>query len=469
MGSPPPIPGSPLPPPNAPTATPTQRRGLGAITAGVCLILAGLAVLLIAASLDARARQNAPWPDAAFAPEGDPPWDGAVDAWVRRVPINNFPLQREAYRWLKDMLPREQFDELPLGTTEWFLSIDLPPDAFAPVLESGRLPRKGTDEVLAGAFVRADFVQVDDGAFRVVGRLKRGTGALAIAYVLPGDEGWDPLWFSTASAGWFDPNGLDRIRALRDPNEFIDHHAVRGGVAPAPLPAVYLCIAGLGLAAFGGGFLHQGVFRYMHARVLAVFRPAMRAAVEHPRLVFFMHLFLYGIFFVGSLSTLVYPFANVMIQEYVRHVFTDGGLGYVGEAYGSGNILRAAAATWLNNFIVQTAGLTMLLSVIVPMLGVLKTAASFAIAGLGMTPLWTGMPGVFVPHSITMVLELEAYIYACVAVCVFWGHLVHGIRAGRAGDAAHESLMTLLSMTLLAGLLLAMAALYEAASLILLR
>jgi hypothetical protein len=256
---------------------------------------------------------------------------------------------------------------------------------------------------------------------------------------------------------------------MDDPAAFIERNEVRGGVAPAPLSAVYLCIAGLCIAAVGGGFLHQGLFRRFLARAPRVFRPALRAFVDLPRLVFFMHVFLYGVFFASTLPTLAYPFINVMMQEYIRHAFSDGSLGYVGEAYGSGNVLRAAAATWLNNFVVQTAGLTMLLSIIVPMLGVLKTAASFAVAGLGMTPLWTGMPAVFVPHSITMVLELEAYIYACVAVCVFWGHIARGIRAGRTGDAAHESLMTLLSATLLAGVMLGVAALYEAASLILLR
>jgi hypothetical protein len=386
---------------------------------------------------------------------------------VRRVPINNFPWQRDLYRRLKQSLPPDEFDSLKLDTTEWFLSIDLPPGAFAPLLESGRLPRKGTDEVLAGAFARAEFVQVDDGAFNVVGRLKRGTGALATAYVLPNDEVWEPLWMSTASPGWFDPNGLARIQAMDDPDAFIERHEIQGSAAPAPPGAVYVCIAGLGVVAFGGALLHQGLFRVFIRRG-GVFRPAMRAAVDHPRLVFLMHALLYGTFFVCTLPAIRYPFINVLMQEYIRHAFSDGSLGYVGDAYGSGNVLRAAVATWLNNFIVQTAGLTMLLSVFVPMLGVLKTAMSFALAGVGMTPLWSGMPGVFVPHSITMVLELEAYIYACVAVCVFWGHLFRGVRAGRTGDAAHESLMTLLSATLLAGVMLAVAAIYEAMSLILL-
>jgi hypothetical protein len=444
------------------------RRSRGVIAAGIALVISGLAALVASGVLDARALKTAPWPNAVFAPQGDPPWDGAVDAWVRRVPINNFPLQRDLYRQLKEVLPAEYFNALPLDKTEWFLSIDLPPQAFTPLLESGRLPRRGTDEVLAGAFARAEFVQVDDGAFHVVGRLKRGTGGLASAYVLPKDEIWEPLWFSTASAGWFDPNGLERIRTMDDPEAFVKRHNVRGGNAPAPAVAVYVCVAGLGIVAVGGALLHQGAFVALYRRAPGVFRPAMRASATHPRLVFFMHVFLYGVFFLSMAPALRSPFLNVMMQEYIRHTFTEGSLWYVGEAYGSGNVIRAAAATWVNNFFVQTAGLTMLLSVIVPMVGVLTTAANFAIAGLGMTPLWSGMPGLFVPHSITMVLELEAYIYACVAVAAFWLGIVRGIREGKFADAAHESAMTLLSATLLAGTMLAVAAAYEAASLLLL-
>jgi hypothetical protein len=67
-----------------------------------------------------------------------------------------------------------------------------------------------------------------------------------------------------------------------------------------------------------------------------------------------------------------------------------------------------------------------------------------------------------------MVLELEAYIYACVAVCAFWLRVVRGIRAGRAGEGLHEATIMLVSATLLAGVMLGLAGLYEAATLILL-
>ncbi len=450
------------------TIDPKARLRRGPLGAGASFIVSGLALLAIAATLDEQSRDPALWPDAVFAVKGDPPWDSAVRTWVRRVPINNFPVQRTLYETAKRRLSPGWFASFPFDHTEWFLATDLPPDAFAPLLESGRLPRPGTDEVLAGAFARAEFVQVDDGAFRVVGRLKRGVGALAAAYVLPGDEVWEPLWFSTASLGWFDPNGLERVRNRDDAEAFVDRHEIHGGIAPAPMNAVLASLGGLVLVAIGGAFAFLALYPLLLRRGLGIFRPAARSAVEHPRVVFLMHVLLYGTFFAFTLPTLAYPFVNVLMQEFIGRTFSEGSLSYVGDAYASGHVIRATFATWVNNFVVQTAGLTMLPSVIVPMLGVLKTAASFAIAGLGMTPLWSGMPGLFLFHSITMVLELEAYIFACVAVCVFWIKIVRGLRERRLGDAAHDAFMTLLSATLLAGVTLAIAAFYEATTLILL-
>jgi uncharacterized ion transporter superfamily protein YfcC len=86
-----------------------------------------------------------------------------------------------------------------------------------------------------------------------------------------------------------------------------------------------------------------------------------------------------------------------------------------------------------------------------------------------MTPLWSGIPGLLLFHSITIVLELEAYIYACVAVCIFWLRIVRGLGNRMVMESFHDAAKMLLSATLLAGLVLAVAALYEAASLILLR
>jgi uncharacterized membrane protein SpoIIM required for sporulation len=67
-----------------------------------------------------------------------------------------------------------------------------------------------------------------------------------------------------------------------------------------------------------------------------------------------------------------------------------------------------------------------------------------------------------------MVLELEAYIYACAAVVIFWARV---FRAGRQRRLAplRDGFKILGSTTILCGVMLAIAGLYEATTLILLR
>ncbi len=82
-----------------------------------------------------------------------------------------------------------------------------------------------------------------------------------------------------------------------------------------------------------------------------------------------------------------------------------------------------------------------------------------------MTPLWSGMPGMLIFHSVTMVLELEAYVFACVTVALFW---IHVVRSLRQSEPLGYAIRILLAGTALSGVLLAIAALYEATTLILL-
>lgn len=434
--------------------------------AGGVILALGLVLLAVAAVLDAQARSHAPWPGALFVSDGRPLWDGAVPIQARRVPLNNFPAQEELALEARDRLPREQYLALGLNKTEWLLSVEMPVERFEPLLASGRLPRPGRPEVLAGVYCRANRIQVEDAQFEVVGRLKRGVGGLYSAYILPANMVWDGLLMHTASWGWLDPEGRQHLLDQDDPGALAKEHDIQGGIAPVPPVVTFLSIAGLMVVALGGGLLHWAFFVSRAQRRTGWFVPLYREVAAHPRLVRFMHVFLYGGLFLLMVVGFLFPMGNVIAQEYIGHAFTEGELGYVGRAYESGNIPLAAAATWVNNYLLQTVALTIGLSVIVPFLGVLKAWASFAGAGFGMTPLWSGMSGMLIFHSITMVLELEAYVFACVTVVLFWMKVY---RCVRAGERIMEAASLLFAGTVISGVMLAIAALYEAATLILLR
>jgi len=442
---------------------PTPQRGTARTGAG--LVAIGIALIACAALIDAREAARAPWAGAVFSPQGDAPWDDAIPIRARRLPLRNYPLREQMHReLLKTMTPKD-LQAFGLERTDWLIVVYAPVSTLEPLLASGRMPRPGYPEVLAGAFANRNEIVADDGRFEVVGRLARTVGGLATAYVMPADDAWEPLFERTMTWGWLAPDGLAKIAAAGDAVPFDDDDEIEGGLFPASGASTALSLAGLALAAAGGAVLHRAAFRRVRR---GLFGPACRAFEAHPRIVRGMHAVLYGSFFLSAALTVLMPQLNVLVMNFIVHAFSEGNLGYVGDAYRSGNVFKAAVATWVNNYLVQTVLLTVLISILVPCIGVLKTLASFSLAGLGMAPVWSGIAANYTFHSITMVLELEAYIYTCAAVVIFWNKVAAAIHQ-REVAIAREGARTLLSATFLAGVLLAIAGLYEAVTLILLR
>lgn len=432
---------------------------------GLALVALGLLLIAGAAAVDARESAHAPWTGALFSPRGDAAWDGTIPIRTRRLPLRNYPIREQIHRELQKMLSPDQLRGFDLSRTEMLIVVYAPVQVLEPLLASGRMPRPGYPEVLAGAFTTLNEIGADDGHFQVVGRLKRTTGALATAYVMPADEVWEPLFERTMSWGWLDPNGVDTLSTLGEDKEIDEDTEIYGGMYPASLVSVWLCMAGLGFAAVGGATLHREAFRRIRH---GVFGPASRAFTVEPGMVRAMHVGLYGGFFFAAALALMVPQINVFVMSVIVHAFSEGNLGYVGDAYQSGNVFAAAVATWVNNYLVQTVVLTILISIAVPCIGVLKTLFSFGLAGFGMAPLWSGTAANYTFHSITMILELEAYIFACAAVVIFWKRIVAAIRT-RELSPVRDGVRVLVSAAVLAGVLLAIAGLYEAVTLILLR
>ncbi len=418
--------------------------------------------------LDARDMKDAPWSETVICIEGEAQWDGTILIRARWLPLINYPLREKLYTELRDSIPRDELRALGLDRTELLIIADLPVEDLAPLLDSGRLPRPGHPEVLAGAFAQATEIHADDGHFVVVGRLKRNVAGLATAYLMPAHEDWEPLFERTTTRGWLDPHGITHIKNRADPGESAPHPELIAGPAASRVNVALLSLIALSFVATGGAGLHRAAFARLAQRGGGVLGPAVRAFGVHPALVGGLHAFLYGAFFFAMLTAIAIPHINALVLGFITRAFTDGSLGYVGRAYASGNVLNAAAATWVNNFLLQTVALTVLVSIVVPCIGVLKTLASFVLAGFGMAPLWSGMASNFTYHSITMTLELEAYIYACVAVVIFWMRIGSAARQ-RSLAPMKDGLRVLASGTVLAGILLAIAGLYEATTLILLR
>ena len=447
---------------------PSRNRGL---QAGFLILILGLVVIVSTAFLEKAGLKSQVWGEAAFVLEGVAPWPDAFSTYVRHVPLDHFPMQESMVAQARDSLAEEDVNALALDMTESIMMIEVPAEELEGVLAGGRVPSAGEPEVIAGAFTRLSSFELDGTTFRVVGRLQRGVPGLYFSYLLPADATWHPIFIDNpeATSGWFDPRGAERMVEMDDLEALLEEQDILYARAPARLAHVYAVFFGLVLVALGGAIAHVALFRRLAEKRIPFLSPVFVAVRLHGGTVLGMHILMYGSFFTMMLVGIRLPFISIYLQEYIWHTFTEGGLGYIGAAYESGNVLLAAGATFLNNYIVQTVFLTVAISFVVPMIGVLKTLASFTIVGLGMPPLWAGMAGTFVFHSITMTLELEAYVFACVAVCVFWFHVGKGLIGGTLKGELIAGLKVVGSGTLLAGIMLAMAGLYEATTLILLR
>jgi hypothetical protein len=89
-----------------------------------------------------------------------------------------------------------------------------------------------------------------------------------------------------------------------------------------------------------------------------------------------------------------------------------GPLGLAGRAYASGNVLYAAAVTFVVNFCLGSLLCVTLPSLLFPGAGVLMPVFRASLWGILLAPAETDMPRCMLPHSFTIWLEGEGYILA---------------------------------------------------------
>lgn len=389
----------------------------------------------------------------------------------RRVPLTNFPVTDAVVHELISLPDGEELiDRLGLDRTETVICGQWPNDALLAVVVSGRLPESGAFEVLAGDLARLDSFTMDGQVFRVTGRMARGIPSLSFAYYLPSSPATDALFTNEAGGEpcWFHPNGLAEIDWTAPPFDTEEKTRLRGGQARTSARTALLTLLGLVAAAFGGVLFHYRIFLHLARRNIP-FGALCREVARRPRLFLTVNAVLYGAFFAPACLAPVVPVANMRMNGLIASEFQEGSLSYVGEAYAGGDILKAGGATFLHNYGVATVLFTFLPSLFIPFAGAVKTMLSFALVGFAMAPIWTDMASGFAYHSITMVLELEAYIVASFAVIVLPVYVLLGLSKGPFGAHLLSGLRLFGSAMITTAVMLAVAAFYEAATLILLR
>lgn len=460
--------------------------------APVFLIVFGVAVICGAAFVESQRVNKQPWALGVFVPEGDPELDDAVIVRSRRIPPGNFDslanwIERNYPEAPRDPGVQELIDNVRdrEQDTERVIYAPLFHEEMQPLLASGRMPEPGKPEVLAGPLVRVHEFEMDGVSFHVTGEISPLAGLFLNGCLLPEDDTFNNLFTDEhgAATGWIHRDGIDRLMIQRtqeldaqaenttsepqspkpDQPEFI------GGAGMTGNGTTSAGILGLGLAGCGGALAFTRLLRICTRRANPLIAPLLDEIALRPRLWFGLHAAFYGTFLLTMFLALRYPAWNMTLTRFVAQIFTEGELSFIGQAYASENIARAALATFYHNYVTATLLLTLAVSLIVPGAGVLKTWTSFAFMGFAMSPLWTGTLSAYTYHSLTMVMEFEAYILASFAAAVYAVRVASGLFRGNAPQGFARGLRVMLGAAVLSGCILAAAALYEAVTLLTLR
>ncbi|MHB0876834.1 MAG: hypothetical protein ACYC5O_12420 [Anaerolineae bacterium] len=198
-------------------------------------------------------------------------------------------------------------------------------------------------------------------------------------------------------------------------------------------------------------------------------RAALAIVSRHRRAYLRINAVYYGLVVLGMVLVATQPEVQEALIASTAAGFSSGPLSLVGEAYGGGQVLQAAAITFAVNLVIGTIAYIGVPSLVVPFAGLVTGCFRALLWGLLLSPANPDLRWVMIPHSVTLLLEGQAYIMAMFAAYVLWTTVLHPDAPGL--TVARRYALGLgrgLRLYLLVVLLLAVAALYEAFELIVL-
>jgi hypothetical protein len=106
------------------------------------------------------------------------------------------------------------------------------------------------------------------------------------------------------------------------------------------------------------------------------------------------------------------------LVDLVGAAFMTGPLSFVGQSYVNARVLTAILATFLINLLIGSFATITLPSLIIPFSGILVGAYRAAMWGLILSPANPDLRLVMIPHSITLLIEGQAYILTMLAAYI---------------------------------------------------
>ncbi|HUT31683.1 MAG TPA: hypothetical protein VMX13_17980 [Sedimentisphaerales bacterium] len=305
-----------------------------------------------------------------------------------------------------------------------FFDPDISTDAASAVLERGRLPRAGANEVVAGYHAREkEKLNINGQQLQVVGVLKPEVHLFCESYLLydqtlaselihSDDESVrDAYILRLPQDSAQDPQTRRQLAKVFPGSEFVPYVPLLR-VEPR---AFYLYMLGMSLLLIGGALALVNIFRLLAGRVRYKWLSLPLGEVtKYRRLFLAVHLSYFALVVLFALLAYMVPEIQFCLLANVKAQVTGGSgpLAVAGRAYMSKNILRAAVTTFAINFPLGSLVCITVPSMIVPGAGALVAAVRAMLWGFLLSPGFAALSKVMVAHSVTLLLEGEGYVLA---------------------------------------------------------
>ena len=176
----------------------------------------------------------------------------------------------------------------------------------------------------------------------------------------------------------------------------------------------------------------------------------------------------YGLVVVAMVFVSFFPELQEALIHTAARSFAEEPMAGVAEAYLGGHVLRAISLTFLFNFFLGTLLVLFAPSMLIPFAGLFMGVVRAILWGLLLAPTTPELRITMIPHSGTLILEGQGYIIALLAVWVLGRAFVSPSSVGASSwtGAYLHGLKRSASLLSLAAVVLLIAAIYEALTLI---
>jgi len=333
--------------------------------------------------------------------------------------------------------------------------------------------------VLAGFNTsRKEEITIDGHTFKVAGHLKKEVRPFADSYLICDDTVAAELFDTDDDAvqqayilripmeELTDLEMIERLEKAFPKPEFTGYRPIIR-IEPGPF---YLYIVGWLLLFLGGSLCLFKVYCILAGRIGNKWlRLPLAEIVKYKRLFVTLHLIYFGLVVLFAVVAYLLPELQASFLAGIKsQVRGDSGpLAAVGRAYLSKNILRAAVMTFAINFPFGSVACITLPSIIIPGAGVLLAIVRASIWGLLLSPSFVDLSGNMLLHSITLLLEGEAYILASFFGLLILVYLFRKAEGPTMPRRYGRGLLMNVRGNLWVAIVLAVAAIYEAIEVIL--